>query len=82
MTKSYRRNELTAETWIDVPFNENAEQFIRNAKGAGFNLIDYLTAIPMVERYSNNVHERITVEHLNRVSCFKIDGLNFASKPT
>lgn len=61
-------NELTAETWIDVPFNENAEQFIRNAKGAGFNLIDYLTAIPMVERYSNNVHERITVEHLNRVN--------------
>lgn len=61
-------NEFTTETLIDVPFNENTEQFFKYAKGTEFNLYDFISAIPLISKFSNNMRVRTTIDDLKRIN--------------
>ena len=61
-------NEFTPETLIDVPFNEDTEQFFKNAKGAEFNLYDFISALPLISKCSNNMRVRTTADELNQIN--------------
>lgn len=56
------------ETVIDVPFNESTEQFIENAKDNEFKLVDFESAIPQISKYAYRMHNKITLDELQRIN--------------
>lgn len=58
------------EIVIDVPFNESTEQFIENAKDNEFKLVDFESAIPQISKYANGMHNKITLDELQRINEF------------
>ncbi len=53
--------------WINVPLDENSEQILRSANADEYNLIDFISAIPQIERYSDKMHPTITMDEINRI---------------
>lgn len=56
------------ETVIDVPFNESTEQFVENAKDNEFKLVDFEPAIPQISKYAAGMHNKITLDELQRIN--------------
>ncbi|MCM1285704.1 MAG: hypothetical protein NC213_03600 [Acetobacter sp.] len=53
--------------WINAPLDENSEQILKNANADEFNLIDFVSAIPQIEKYSDEMHPKITMAEINRI---------------
>ncbi len=55
-------------SWINIPLDENSEQFIKNAEVTEFNLVDFISAIPQIVKYSDKMHPTITMDEINRIN--------------
>ena len=53
--------------WINVPLDENSEQILKSANVDEFNLVDFVSAIPQIEKYSDKMHPKITMAEINRI---------------
>lgn len=53
--------------WINVPLDESSEQILKNANADDFNLVDFISAIPQIEKYSDEMHPKITMAEINRI---------------
>lgn len=53
--------------WINVPLDENSKQILKNANADEFNLVDFVSAIPQIEKYSDRMFPTITIDEINRI---------------
>lgn len=62
-------NELL-QNRITVPLNENSERFFNLTNVTEFKLIDFESAIPQMSKYADGMHNKITLDELQRINEF------------
>lgn len=58
------------QNWITVPLNENSERFFNLTNAKEFKLIDFESAIPQISKYAVGMHNKITLDELQRINEF------------
>lgn len=58
------------QNWITVPLNENSERFFNLTNVTEFKLIDFESAIPQISKYAVGMHNKITLDELQRINEF------------
>ena len=58
------------QNWITVPLNENSERFFNLTNAKEFKLIDFESAIPQISKYADGMHNKITLDELQRINEF------------
>lgn len=56
------------QNWITVPLNENSERFFNLTNVTEFKLIDFESAIPQISKYADGMHNKITLDELQRIN--------------
>lgn len=56
------------QNWITVPFSESTEQFLSLANITEFAVVDFESAIQQISKYSDGMHNKITLDELQRIN--------------